>query len=103
MDGSIYTITLADGQVIRNLTLNGNNFISQTEISPEIFKENLTEVTIKGPNVDEVHHNMALIHLTEEPNGEWWFALRDLTADEIWRAKMQSNLDYLAMMTDVEI
>ena len=37
MDEKIYKITLADGTEIRNLRLNGNNFISDTPVAAEIL------------------------------------------------------------------
>lgn len=46
MDDKIYKITLADGTVIDNLKLNGNNFISPVEIDETIFDGNCLNVTI---------------------------------------------------------
>ena len=37
MNNKIYKITLADGTVIDNLTLNGNNYISKEVVDPSIF------------------------------------------------------------------
>lgn len=45
MDDKIYKITLADGTVIDNLKLNGNNFISPVEIDETIFDGNCLNVT----------------------------------------------------------
>lgn len=102
MDEKIYTITLKDGTQIENLRLNGNNFISQEQINPEIFDGNLGEVTINDGENDEVHENMGLIQVTQMRD-EYWFVLRDVPASEIANAKLRSDLDYLAMMAYVEI
>lgn len=102
MDEKIYTITLEDGTQIENLRMNGNNFISQEQIDPEIFDGNLGEVTINDGENDELHENMGLVQVTQMGD-EYWFVLRDVPASEIANAKLRSDLDYLAMMTDVEI
>lgn len=102
MDEKIYTITLKDGTQIENLRVNGNNFISQEQINPEIFDGNLGEVTINDGENDEVHENMGLVQVTQMGD-EYWFVLRDIPASEIANEKLRSDLDYLAMMTDVEI
>ena len=102
MDEKIYTITLEDGTKIENLRLNGNNFISQEQIDPEIFDGNLGKVMINDGENDEVHENMGLVQVTQMGK-EYWFVLRDIPESEIANAKLRSDLDYLAMMTAVEI
>lgn len=102
MDDKIYTITLKDGTQIENLRMNGNNFISQEQINHEIFDGNLGEVTINDGENDEVHENMGLVQVTQMGD-EYWFVLIDIPASEIANEKLRSDLDYLAMMTDVEI
>lgn len=102
MDEKIYTITLEDGTQIENLRMNGNNFISQEQINPEIFDGNLGEVTINDGENDELHENMGLVQVTQMGD-EYWFVLRDIPASEIANKKLRSDLDYLAMMADVEI
>ena len=44
MGDKIYKITLTDGTVINDLKLNGNNFISSTEIEESVFDGNLLTV-----------------------------------------------------------
>lgn len=102
MDEKIYKITLADGTEIRNLRLNGNNFISDAPISETIFDGNGSTVIINDGETDEFHENMKLVQIT--PVGdEYWFVLRDLTAAELKQIKMQSDIEYVAMMAGVEI
>lgn len=102
MDEKIYTITLEDGTIIDNLGLNGNNFISKTEIIPEIFERNLGVVYINDGEINEEHKNMDLVQITRMGE-EWWFILRDIPENEIENAKLRADVDFLAMMTDVEI
>lgn len=66
MDDKIYKITLADGTVIDNLKLNGNNFISPVEIDETIFDGNCLNVTINDGEKDDVHTNMELVQIDRE-------------------------------------
>lgn len=99
---SIYKITLADGTELTNLILNGNNFISRKPIERSIFENNMSPVIITEGNMDEIHDSMDLIHLTIMGN-DTWFALRDLTASELAAIKTRSDIDYIAMMCDVDL
>lgn len=102
MDKKIYKITLADGTVIDNLTINGNNFISNETIEASIFEANCCPVTINDGTSDEVHENMELVQVTSV-EGKSWFVLRDISEKELEQAKMKSDIEYLAMMCDVEL
>lgn len=99
---NIYKVTLADGTEITGLTLNGNNFISRNPIDRNIFTDNLSPVIISEGNTEEIHDSMDLIHLTTMGN-ETWFALRDLTASELAAIKTRSDIDYIAMMCDIDL
>lgn len=101
-DAKIYKITLADGAEIENLTLNGDNYISKTRISAEMFLDNCSPVIISDGSNNEVHENVELIQLSEM-NGEYWFALRDIPAEELDKMKMQSDIEYVAMMAGIEL
>lgn len=102
MDEKIYTITLADGTLIENLRLNGNNYISTEPINAVIFEGNCSPVVISDGTRNETHDNMELVQITEV-NGEYWFVLRDISLEELKQIKIQSDIDYLAMMTGVEL
>lgn len=102
----MFTIILSDGTRLENVEKNGDNFISKTEITSEMFENNISPVTIIE-NIDnetytENHEHMSLDQLIQE-NGEWWFVLRDLTNRELKDLKFRADIDYIAMMTDVEI
>lgn len=45
-DQKIYKITLADGTIIDNLTLNGNNYISAELIDASIFEGNCSPLLL---------------------------------------------------------
>lgn len=102
MDTKTYTITLADGTVLDELALNGNNYISRKPISPEVFAGNLSPVAIRDGEREETHDHMALVQC-KQMAGETWFILRDLAAQEIRDIKTQADIEYLAMMVDVEL
>ena len=103
MDSKIYTITLADGTILDNLKLNGNNFISNTVINADIFDYNCSPVIISDGVNSETHNNMELVQITEQEPGKYWFVLRELSASELARIKMQSDIEYVAMMAGIEL
>lgn len=34
---------------------------------------------------------------------EYWFVLRELSAEELMAAKTQANIEYIAMMADIDL
>lgn len=98
-----YKITLSDGMVIENLKMNGNNFISKNEILEDVFIGNLSSVSIEdSEGTVEVHSNMGLVQV-KRYGKEYWFILRDLTEDELIKISQRADLEYVAMMTGVEL
>lgn len=102
MDKKIYTVTLADGTVIDNLTLNGNNFISKSAINPLVFEGNCSPVAISDGEHEETHEHMELVQSMVYGN-DTWFILRDISQKELAQAKLESDIEYLAMMCNVEL
>ena len=102
-----WKITLADGTKLENLGLNGNNFISETEITEEDFKGKLIKVKIEGTTEDrqeitEEHNHMELVQIAHYKDG-YYFVLRDISEAELEKLKMQSDIEYLAMMSDIDL
>lgn len=101
-----WKITLSDGTTIENLRLNGNNFVSETEIKKEMFDGKLLKVTIEGiedgKKIVNEYKNMELVQIVHYEDG-YYFVLRELSQEEINMAKIQGNIEYLAMMTDVDL
>ena len=101
-----FTITLADGTQLTGLELNGNNFISKTQVTPETFAGKLKKVTISGETTPETadiigeHTNMELVQILPY-EGAWWFVLRDLTEQEVRNLRIDARLDYIEMMEDI--
>lgn len=102
MEDLIYTMVLSDGTIIENLRKNGDNYISASKLTADMFDGKLSEVTVKTSEDEMVMENMDLVQITEM-NGEYWFVLRQFSATELAMAKMSSNIDFLAMMQDVEL
>lgn len=102
MDNKVYKITLGNGHVIDQLKLNGNNFISSTEIEESVFDGNLLSVTINDGEKDEIHTNMELVQISKV-GSEYWFVLRDIPETELAFIKMPSDIEYVAMMSEIEL
>lgn len=103
MEEKIYKITLGDGSEISNLKLNGNNFISTEKIEESVFADNCSPVTISDGRTETVHPNMELVQIVEQIPGEYWFVLRDISEEEFARTKMQSDIAYITMMSNIEL
>lgn len=97
-----YKVTLSDGTVIDNLKLNGNNFISNEIIDPMLFNGNCSPVVISEGINEEIHDNMEVVQITQV-NGDYWFVLRDIAISELKQLKLQSDIEYVAMMTGIEL
>lgn len=102
MDEKRFSITLADGTTFQNLRLNGNNFISDTPIDAAAFENNCSPLIVSDGENQEIHEHAALVQITVH-GGEHWVVIRDLLPDELSRIKIQSDIEYLAMMTGVEL
>ena len=98
-----YTITLADGKTITDLRLNGNNYISGSELTEDDFAGNLSSVTISDGENEERLSNCELIQIRQFAPGEWWFIIQEIPEDVFRMRQMQANIEYLAMMSDVDL
>lgn len=102
MEEKIYQITLDDGTKIRDLRLNGNNFISKKKITEALFEDNLYSVIISDGEKEEHHGQMELVQITHT-DGEYWFVLIDVPESELRLRKLRADLDYVAMMADADL
>ena len=108
-----YSITFNNGTSISGLTLNGNNFITNDSaaiatLNSKLLPGNkiLGRVTISGPADDNSgligeHACMELVQCVEY-QGEYWFALRDLSERELRDIRIEARLDYIEMMEGIE-
>lgn len=104
MNDDIYEITLADDTVISNLKLNGNNFVSTTEITEDMFYDNLSSVTVTNTTTGEVteYGAMELVQIAtyDFDPGKYYFILREITQKELDEINLRADLDYTLMMLD---
>lgn len=77
----MYKITLADGTVLKNLELNGNNFIAEGVIDDAVFKDNLATVTITDDKTTETYEDMVLLSHRVD-GGRSWIVLGEKSAQE---------------------
>lgn len=106
-------IVLADGTVLTDITLNGTTFVSKTPINESIFDHNLSPVDIEqvgdesflmfGAGIIGHHENMKYQTIISPIEGEFWFGLNDIPESEMRIAKMASDIEYVAMMNDIEL
>lgn len=95
----LYTITLYDGTVIENLTLNGNNFISQTDVGEDNFSlANLSHITIN----DIEYTDMVLRNYWQDTDG-WHIIISEATPQEKFEARINAKIDYIAMMEEIDL
>lgn len=91
MEKGTFKVVLADGTSAENLRQNGNNFISKTKITTEMFAGNLSTVTVEGPDGTQTHHDMKLVQLSKVGK-EWWFILAEKTEQEKLREKLEAAM-----------
>lgn len=99
-----FKITLADGTQLKDLKLSGNNYISKMKITEEDFEGKLSKVIIENETqkTTEEFEHMELVQIVHYENG-YYFILRELSADELDKIKTKADIEYLAMMTDVDL
>ena len=107
-----YIIIFADGTKLEALTWNtgANTFHSETEITPEMFDGNLSEVHISASDGDmsqcaypDTLHDAELVQImqpTDTPDGTWQFILREIPEDEAIKAKAEKRLTSLESAND---
>lgn len=93
------TIALSNGTELTGLELNGNNYISPEKLTEDTFADGLSPVVING----EEHEQMALVQCIQHADGRTWFILRDVTAEEVANAKLRSDIDFIALMSDIKL
>lgn len=92
-------IELSDGSVIKELEVNGNCLISESNIKNELLTDDmLSEIVIDGVK----YKNVTLVRKWVHDN-KIWLAFRQKSEDEIWKEQCKSNLDYIAMMSNVDL
>lgn len=103
MEKDTYKVILQDGTTIDNLRLNGNNYISKTEITAEMFAGNLSTVTVEGPDGAQTYHDIKLVHISKIGR-EWRFILAEKTDQEKLKEKLEAAMaSNTEDITDVQL
>lgn len=93
-----YIIRLADGTEIV-CTLNGNSYIAQQEVTEDMFSdEKIADVEVDGTKSD----NRVLRNLWKEDDG-YHIVFGELTQAEKVQRSIESKIEYLALMSDVDM
>ena len=107
------SITLHDGTKIENLHWNGSALVSATEVDITLLTDaNL--VTVQITDEDEsgeiqstsTMHNAKLLQQKYYDNGDesgWYLDFTEASQLETLQTELNSKLDYIAMMTDVDM
>lgn len=96
----MYKITLPNEQVLENLKLNGNNFVSETQIDESLFTDLVSEVKVEGSEQDEQSYTMHNVYLVQQVKYDdgYYFILAERHISE--QEQINANLMLqIAMLT----
>lgn len=104
----VYSINLSNGRELNNVHLNGNNFYTTYKIDEEMFKGGLKTVTISDGETQQVYKHMQLLQLKEYSaqyglTPGWYFVLGEISEEERKYEKIQADIAFLSMMTNIEL
>jgi hypothetical protein len=103
-----YDVTLGNGRVLRNVRQSGCIFRSAERLSEADFAGGLGRVELKrldgeGAGEVEVMRHCEIALLEDVPGGGSDFWVRPMSAEKRRQMEIDSNIEYLAMMTGVEL
>ena len=101
-----YTLYADGAKLAEGLTINGNNYVSKTEVDvsnlPTVFK--LTVKDNEGNTTEEFEYAKLLQQKQYAwDDNKFYLAFAPVSEQEIKNNEFQSNLHYLAMMADLEL
>jgi len=94
------TMTLSDGTKLKNLTLNGTNYVSQTKLTEADFAGKLRTVTVSDGETEETLEHFELVQITKMGK-EYWFVIRELSPSEVAMKQVRADIEYVAAMADI--
>ena len=94
-------IILNNGNEINNLTLNGNNYISDNTLSNDIFTDGLSIVTVVDSDISTEYKNMKLIQ-NIVLDGKSWFILAEKTEEEMLKERLKFTENALMILMDLQ-
>lgn len=96
----LYTITLADGRKLTELSKNGDNFVSTEKVDETMFKDNLSTMTVSDGETTETFEDMVFIQQMEWADGTFYLAFREQTPQEKILAAINANSE---SVTDLQM
>lgn len=109
MEKEKYTLTLTregNSVTVENLTMNGNNFVSESEVDlsslPDVFT--LTAKDSNG-NVVESHDNAKLLQQVKYDwdDGKYYLAFCAVSQFELDKKLQDSKIQFIAMMANIDV
>ena len=91
-------IAFKDGTQIE-ADLNGNCYVTDSQPS---FPADLSEVTVTSQDQTQIFHH-AVITECASVDGRYWWVFTEMSEAERSMRQIQANLEYIAMMTDVDL
>lgn len=91
-------ITFKNGLKIE-AEVNGSSLI--TDSRPE-FPSDLSAVTVAGADGERIYRDAEIIECASV-DSRYWFSFREVPETERTTRQMQANIEYIAMMTDVDL
>ena len=109
MENKKYTLTI-EGQnstfKVENLTMNGSNYVSEAKVDTTAWPPTF-ELTARDEKdtVTEAIDHAKLIQQEQYAwdGGKWYLAFAPVSPEELARAEQQSEIEYLAMMMDIDL
>ncbi len=66
------------------------------------FPADLSSVVVTGTGGERIYKNAEIIECASI-DGRYWFAFREISESEKTARQMQANIEYIAMMTEVDL
>ena len=105
----MYTITLANGNTINEVELNGSLFFTKQNISRDTFRAGLAHVSISGSTNNDnpewepgSYDNLRLSYFRDAGDVRE-FCFYYIPADELETLQQRGDIDYIAMMIGVTL
>lgn len=91
-------IIFADGTELA-VEKNGDCYITANKPA---FPADLSTVTVESEDGNREYHDAILVECASI-DGRYWFAFMELSDADRATRQMQANIEYIAMMTDVDL
>lgn len=103
MENDVYTMTFSDGSKLTRIRKNLSTYVSDDPIDPRDYSDKLDHVTISNGSQIEILENVEMIPVIGQTEDDTWFILRPIDPMVLFQKTTEANIEYLAMMMDVEL